>query len=289
MKKKKINYSLILAIIFLGLGIVVASYPAISNYLTEKNQTKVINLYNDKVNEYSTEDIEKQLYRAQNYNDHLAETSVYDPFNLDNEYEVSENYSEILNVNGIMGFITIPKISINAPIYHGTNEEVMKKGIGHIESTSLPIGGSSTHCVLTGHRGLPNAELFTRLNETIVGDYFFITVLNKRITYKVFDIQTVLPAEMESLQIEESKDLVTLVTCTPYGINTHRLLIHGERVYEDISPNDISSQPKKYDFSEFNYVTWGLAMGLILLIIILITILTYIILNSKGWRDNEKK
>lgn len=288
-KKNKLNYSLIVAVIFFGLGIVVFSYPAISNYLTERNQSKVIDLYNEKLAEESAEEIEKEFYRAELYNEDLAETSVYDPFNVENEYEVSGSYGDILNINGIMGYITIPKISVNSPIYHGTGDDAMKKGIGHIESTSLPIGGNSTHSVLTGHRGLPSAELFTRLDEIIKGDYFFITVLNRRLVYKVFDIQTVLPAQMDSLQIEKDRDLVTLVTCTPYGVNTHRLLIHGERVDENISPDDIKGEAKKHNISNFNYITWGLAMGLILLIIILITILVCIILNSKRRESNGKE
>lgn len=288
MKKKKLNVSLLVAIIFLGLGISVFSYPVISNYLTEKNQSKVIDIYNEKISKESAEEIEKELYRAENYNEELIETSVYDPFNAENETNTSSNYMYILNIDGVMGYINIPKISVNAPIYHGTSDEAMKKGIGHIESTSLPVGGSSTHTVLTGHRGLPSAELFTRLDEITKGDYFFITVLNRRLAYKVYDIQTVLPVEMESLQIEKEKDLATLVTCTPYGVNTHRLLIHGERTNENISPNDIKNEPKKYDISQFNYTTWGMAMVLILVIVTLIIILINIILSSKRRENNDR-
>ena len=145
-------------------------------------------------------------------------------------YALPDNYLEVLNTDGIMGRLTIPKIGVDLPIYHGSSEESLQKGVGHIESTSLPIGGEYRHAVLTGHRGLPNAELFTRLDELTVGDTFYIHVLDRTLAYQVDQITTVEPDEMETLRAVPGEDYVTLVTCTPYGVNTHRLLVRGTRV-----------------------------------------------------------
>ena len=143
-----------------------------------------------------------------------------------------ESYQELLNLseNGIMGTLQIPKINVNLPIYHGTDEEVLKNGIGHLQGSGLPVGGANTHCVLTGHRGLPNSKLFTRLDELENGDLFFIDVCGTKMAYQVKNLQIIKPEEVDCLNIEAEKDLVSLVTCTPYGINTHRLVVTGERI-----------------------------------------------------------
>ena len=176
-------------------------------------------------------DTKKELEKAKIYNENLAGDPVYDPFVKGSGYALPDNYLEVLNINNnIMGYITIPKISLKLPIYHGTSSEVLEKGIGHIETTALPIGGTSRHSVLTGHRGLPTARLFSDLDKLEIGDYIYINILDEILTYEVYDLEVIEPTEIEHLRPIKNRDLITLVTCTPYGINTHRLLVHTERV-----------------------------------------------------------
>lgn len=285
-EKRKVNSSLITGIIFFLIGIGIFSYPAISNLLAEKNQTRAIDNYTEALSSQDVDYIEREWYRAEIYNENLMDTPVLDPFNMDeNQINSSSNYLDILNINGIMGYISIPKISVKLPIYHGTGEDAMKRGVGHIPSTSLPIGGSSTHSVLTSHTGLPTAELFTRLDELEKDDYFFITVLDKTLAYKVSNIQTVLPSELQTLQVADGKDIVTLVTCTPYGVNTHRLLVHGERTEDDVVPENIKVESEKHELFQFNYATLSLATIMIFAIVILIIVLIYVSINF----EEEKK
>ena len=231
-KEKFIGYNIILicAIIFVLSGLALFLYPTVSNYLAEKNQSQVIEKYEDIVqSEYSDIDVEKEFEKAKTYNENIAGEALQDPFVRGSGYVLPKNYLDIININGIMGYIDIPKISVNLPIYHGTSDDVLEKGIGHIESTSIPIGGSTGHSVLIGHRGLPSAKLFTELDELQNGDCFFIHILNRTLEYKVYGIEVIEPDEIKNLQLIQNRDLITLVTCTPYGINTHRLLVHAER------------------------------------------------------------
>ena len=208
-------------------GLSVLLYPAISNYINQKNASKVIGEYNDKLENTSDDRIEDMYAQAQDYNKRLADTAsaFYNP-------ESVKGYETTLDITGtgIMGYIDIDRIGVELPIYHTVDESVLGTGAGHLEGTSLPVGGESTHCVLSGHRGLPSAKLFTDLDELEVGDEFTITVLNKKLTYRIDQIKTVKPSETEDLQIESGKDYCTLMTCTPYGINSHRLLLRGVRV-----------------------------------------------------------
>lgn len=281
------NISLIIAIVLLLIGLSVFSYPSISNYIAEKNQTEVIQSYKESIT--LKEDLTNEWEKAKIYNENLAGDPVHDPFIPGSGYAIPNNYFDVLDIDGIMAYIEIPKISVNLPIYHGTSEEVLAKGVGHIESTSVPIGGKSTHCILTGHRGLPSAELFTRLEELKIGDYFYINVLDEVLTYKVDQILTVLPNQLDSLQIVKDKDLVTLITCTPYGINTHRLLVRAERT--DYIPKDEvikKSKTSKEKQVSINYTSIGIIIGIGLLIIILIIIFLIYQKKHKGRRYNEK-
>ncbi len=216
-------------LLFLG-GAAVFCYPAISSWLADKNQAQVVQTYEQTVAAEDQASLDEQWALAEEYNENLAGDPVHDPFVPGSGYALPDNYLEVLNTDGIMGRLTIPKIGVDLPIYHGSDEEVLQKGVGHIESTSLPIGGEYRHAVLTGHRGLPNAELFTRLDELVVGDTFYIHVLDRTLAYQVDQITTVEPDELENLRAEPGQDYITLVTCTPYGINTHRLLVRGTRV-----------------------------------------------------------
>ena len=224
-RKHLFNIILILMIL-IGIGLLV--YPTFSDWWNKAHQSRVIMHYAETVSEFDNAEYEKLLKDAQRYNDYLATTGMQ--WNMP-EKQI-ERYNGLLNVtdDGVMAYIEIPKIRCSLPIYHGTDERVLQNAIGHLEGTSLPVGGTSSHCVLSGHRGLPSARLFTDLDKMIKGDTFTIQTLNETLTYEVDQIRVVEPSDLSDLQIEEGKDYCTLVTCTPYGINTHRLLVRGHRV-----------------------------------------------------------
>ena len=224
--KKKLSTLLLFLIFLIGLSLLL--YPTISDYWNSFHQSKAIASYVEEVEQLDEDRYEEMWKEAQNYNQELFQ----DPSPYDITEEENLKYQGLLNVsgNGIMGYIEIPSIDCHLPIYHGVNESVLQIAVGHIEGTSLPVGGASTHCVLSGHRGLPSAKLFTDLDKLVVGDLFIIRILNETLTYEVDQILIVLPDEVESVAIEEGKDYCTLVTCTPYGVNSHRLLVRGHRV-----------------------------------------------------------
>lgn len=223
--KKHIS-TIIFVLVFL-VGLAVMLYPTVSDYVNSKHQTRAIASYQDTVSDMDEKEYEKLLAEAEAYNKLLAETpeAFYKP-------ELLKDYEDILDVTGtgVMGVISIPKINVNLPIYHGTSDGVLQEAAGHLQGTSFPVGGKSTHSVICGHRGLPSATLFTHLDRLEEGDTFTITVLNRTITYKVDLISIVDPDEVDKLQITDGKDYCTLQTCTPYGINTQRLLVRGVRV-----------------------------------------------------------
>lgn len=241
-KKKRIDY--FIATILFIIGFLLCSFPLINGLIESKYQQNTIKSYKDTITASEVHDLRGCLENAREYNSIFYQTNG----NIigDNNEQLSDtNYNNLLNIgnNGVMGSIDIPKINANLPIYHGTSDEVLNIGIGHVQFSSLPVGGLNTHSVLTGHRGLPNSKLFTRLDELNEGDYFFIKVLNQTLAYQVKEIQVIKPEETDKLMIVPEKDLVSLVTCTPYGINTHRLVVTGERVqysqttYDNIDPN----------------------------------------------------
>ena len=300
MKSEKIL--LIIAIIFIIVGTGIFLYPSISNYFAEKNHVEAIRNYDKMVVKIGEDSLKKENEKAQTYNENLSGDPVHDPFVLGSGYALPENYKEVLNISGdgIMGYIQIPKISVDLPIYHGTSEEVLEKGVGHIQNTSVPIGGNSTHSVLTGHTGLPNAELFTRLDELVVGDIFYIHVLNDILTYKVYEIKVVLPDNIDELRITSGEDLVTLVTCTPYGVNSHRLLVKAKRVeYEDYTENNNSGNTietsnnsntiNNVETKKTNkqYYLTGIQIGTVILIIVLITTLIVGIIIKRSKKSDE--
>jgi sortase A len=211
----------------LVLGMCLLLYPSFSNWYNEDKQTTVIEDYSEQVAHLSQEDYDKYLNEAREYNSELANKG-YSTFTLSEEEEA--RYESLLNLDSVMGYIEIPSIRVKLPIYHGTSDEILQIGVGHIAGTSLPVGGESTHCVLSGHRGLPSSKLFTDLDMLTTGDVFVITVLNETLTYEVDQVLIVDPDDTSALGIVEGEDLCTLVTCTPYGINTHRLLVRGHRI-----------------------------------------------------------
>ena len=286
--KKIDKILLIVALIFIIGGFCVFSYPKVSNYLAEKNQIEAIREYKERIVEIDENKLKEEREKARIYNENLSGDPVHDPFIIGSGYALPENYMEVLNFSndGVMADIEIPKISVSLPIYHGTSDIVLEKGVGHIESTSVPIGGKSTLSVLTGHTGLPSAELFTRLDELVVGDIFYINVLNEILTYKVYETKVILPDQISELQIVEGKDLVTLVTCTPYGVNTHRLLVKAERTeYEEYIPEDIeagsnSTSENKTEKKSKNYYLIGIEIGVVVFCILLNLVLIFIFIKN---------
>lgn len=224
--RKHLSTILLILVFLTGLSLLL--YPTVSDYWNSMHQSRAIVEYAQQVSEIDQALYDQTWADAQAYNRALPEKK--DRYGL-SEAEQTE-YDSLLNIsgNGIMGYIEIPAIKCSLPICHGTDESVLRNAIGHIEGTSLPVGGAGTHCVLSGHRGLPSAKLFTDLDQLAVGDIFILRVLDETLTYEVDQILIVLPTELAALAIEEEADYCTLVTCTPYGINSHRLLVRGHRV-----------------------------------------------------------
>ena len=237
-RKHRVSNWVLVLILFIGIGI--AAYPAFSEYWNSLHQTRAIMGYAERVAEMTNEEYEQVWNAALDYNQRLLEKP--NRWAIDSDY--LDDYETQLNVDatGNMGYISIPKIDVNLPVYHGTSETVLQTSIGHITGTSLPAGSAHTdpedwlkpdfasHCVLSGHRGLPSARLFSDLDAMEVGDLFYLTILDQTLTYRVDRITVIEPEELSELEIIPGKDLCTLMTCTPYGINTHRLLVRGSRV-----------------------------------------------------------
>lgn len=224
--KKNISTIILVLIFFVGLSLLL--YPTISDYWNSFHQSRAIATYAEAVAELDDEDYEKMWQEAEAYNQKLSNQP--NRWNLTEEEE--EEYNRILDIGGtgIMGYIEIPEIKVSLPIYHGTDEGVLQIAVGHIPGSSLPVGGIGTHSVVSGHRGLPSAKLFTNLDELDEGDVFMIRVLDETLTYEVDKISIVEPDDLTGLEIDPELDLCTLVTCTPYGVNSHRLLVRGHRI-----------------------------------------------------------
>lgn len=228
MKKKKGNFTTLLLILVLLAGLSLLLYPSVSDYWNSLHQTRAIATYAEEVANLNQDQYDEIWAAAESYNASLTDRV--------NAYQLSdaqkEEYQQLLNVSGlgVMGYIEIPSIDCSLPIYHGTEESVLQIAVGHLEWSSLPVGGESTHCVLSGHRGLPSARLFTNLDKLREGDTFLLRVLDETLTYEVDQILIVEPQDTAALEIVEGQDYCTLVTCTPYGINTHRLLVRGHRI-----------------------------------------------------------
>ena len=280
MKRKHISTIFIILIFLVGLGFI--SYPTVSNLWNQAHQSRAIATYSKQVEKLDDSENKKMLKAARKYNKSLLKKS--DHWKLSKKDK--KKYESLLDVSGtgIMGYIEVPKIDCSLPIYHGTDEGALQIAIGHLEGSSLPVGGKSTHCVLSGHRGLPSARLFTDLDQMEEGDIFILNILGRKLAYEVDQIKVVLPEEMSDLEIEEGKDLCTLVTCTPYGINTHRLLVRGHRteyVEKKVEEEEKEVQTKKTDI---RLMIAGGAGVLILLIIIIV-----IVIKRRRKRRNQQR
>ena len=256
--RKKLTTVLLLLVMFTGLSLLL--YPTVSDYWNSYHQSRAIAAYTEVVSQMDAAEYGSMMEDAETYNSRLLEKK-------ENRYRLTEaeeeEYNFLLDVTGtgIMGYVEIPKLKMSLPIYHGTEDTVLQIAVGHLEESSLPVGGSGTHCVLTGHRGLPSAKLFSNLDEMEEGDTFSIHVLDRTLTYQVDQIRIVEPREVEDLEIEEGKDYCTLLTCTPYGINSHRLLVRGYRI-----ANAVSAQRIPADAVQIDIVIVVLAVAVVILL-----------------------
>lgn len=270
-----------IGILFL-LGAAILLYPTVSDYVNSLHQAEVVENYSDEVKSMEQEKLEQELARARDYNANLARTIVIDPFTETLDEELTKAYLEIANVGGQMGVIKIPRINVELPIYHGTGADVLQKGVGHLKNTSLPVGGEGTHAVLSGHRGLPSAKLFTDLDELEKGDRFYIEVLGETLAYEVDQILVVEPDQTESLQMVDGEDYVTLVTCTPYAVNSHRLLVRGTRVaFTPEAEEELEVQEEAMEDS-------GRLRLLLFAGVLALVILFFIILFTTGRKDRGR-
>lgn len=227
------------------IGFLLICYPFASNILQQKEQREAITTYQSSLNGRDPAEIEQSLRDARAYNNMLYQSKGAIIDHMDTGILSDESYLKLLNQSGsgVMGSLEIPKIDVSLPIYHGTSEEVLSKGAGHQQGTSLPVGGENTHCVLTGHRGLPGSKLFTRLDEIEEGDLFFLKIFGNTFAYRVEEIRIVDPEDTSVLKIDPEKDSCSLITCTPYGLNTHRLVVRAERVdYEKVQYQNIKAE-----------------------------------------------
>lgn len=282
MKKKTKNLTTILLVVLLFAGLSLLLYPTFSDYWNSLHQTRAISNYAENVANLDTDKYDQLWAAAQEYNASLLERDS--DFALSQEQQ--EEYDDLLDVSGlgVMGYIEIPEISCSLPIYHGTDESVLQIAVGHLEWSSLPTGGESTHCVLSGHRGLPSAKLFTNLDKLVEGDIFMLRVLDEVLTYEVDQILIVEPQETSSLKIAQGKDYCTLVTCTPYGINTHRLLVRGHRIENIQQSNTIRVTADAMQIEPLIVAPFA---ALPLLLILLVVLLIPKKRSSRGGDDRE--
>lgn len=265
MKLKLREKMLICVFLLTGFGFLL--YPAVSNWYNSYRFVQETESYEANIGNLTDEEIVQEWAKAREYNDNLKGDPLHDPFLPGSGMALPENYLECLNVDGIIGYVEVPKIDIKLPIYHGTSEETLTKGIGHIESTALPTGDKGGNPILTGHTGLPEAKLFTDLTKVEKGDRFYLYILDEIFCYEVDQIEVILPEELNDLAAYNDYDYVTLLTCTPYGVNTHRLLVRGERV-----PYDKEVQKEEEDtFDRKRLILLAAAVvGILLLAVILL-------------------
>ena len=275
-KEQKVNLILCL-IILIGIGLI--SYPSVADWWNSFHQSRAIASYAAAVSQLNTEDYDRLFEEAEEYNRRLAETGIKWSMT---EGDIQE-YNSILDISdsGIMGYIDIPKIRQTLPIYHGTDDKVLQIAIGHLAGTSFPVGGESTHCVVSGHRGLPSARLFSDLDKLVVGDVWTMTILNRTVTYEVDRIRIVEPEDLSELQITEGNDYCTLLTCTPYGINSHRLLVRGHRI-----PNLDGDANVTADAMLVDRTLVAIAVAAVMLLILLIH---FAVTSSKWYRDRRDR
>ena len=271
---------LIILLMLIGLGILL--YPTISNLWNERLQSKMIGAYEEEVAKLTDERKNELLEAAYEYNAQHKRNVIMDAFDENNEYVLTHPYDTMLSIDdtGMMCYLEIPRINGKMVVYHGISAKVLEVGVGHIEGTSLPVGGKSTHTVMSAHRGLPSAKLFTDLDQIVVGDQFYIHVLDEHLAYEVDQINVVLPEEVSLLDIVPGEDLATLVTCTPYGVNTHRLLVRGHRV-----PYVPPEEPTKTLWEKMSELKFAIVTLLAVLLITDVIFIVFRIRRKKKRKD----
>ena len=282
-RKNRITGILLLVALLAGLSLLL--YPFLADYWNSMHQSRAIATYMNAVTELDNNDYEGMLEEAQAYNDAL-------PGNPDRflpSEEEHQQYENLLSISedGIIGYVEIPSIHVSLPFYHGTDEDILQVAAGHIEGSSLPVGGEGTHCVISGHRGLPSARLFTNIDQLTEGDIFTLLVLDETLTYEVDQIRIVEPEDISLLEIEEGKDLCTLVTCTPYGVNSHRLLVRGHRV-ENREEEGILRITADALMVDSRFVAPVIAAPIILVLILVLVVRTLRKRRRKSKGETEK-
>ncbi|MCD8222881.1 MAG: class C sortase [Clostridiales bacterium] len=292
---KDILATAILALIFL-IGVGVLLYPTVSEWWNARVQTRAVATYNALADALSEKDYSEYFEAARAYNNRLYEIGSAEA--IASPELAGEDYWDLLDIagTGVMGYVTIDKIDVQLPIYHGTDAAVLQVGAGHMEGTSLPIGGESTHSVISAHTGLPSALLFTHLDRLTEGDIFTVTILKEVFTYQVDQILVVLPTEIENLYIEDECDYCTLMTCTPYGVNSHRLLVRGSRIYPRDDDGDVGETAPVTGEAEQErqalpaWAKWAaLGIGVLLLIYLISDILVRIIRHRRKRRKDRSE
>lgn len=273
---------LVILLMLIGLGILL--YPTISNLWNQRFQAKMISSYEDEVANLTDERKNELLEAAYEYNAQHKHNVIMDAFDEENEYVLTHPYDTMLAIDdtGMMCYLEIPKIESKLVVYHGISAKVLEKGVGHIEGTSLPVGGKSTHTVMSAHRGLPSAKLFTDLDQMVVGDQFYIHVLDEHLAYEVDQINVVLPEEVSLLDIVPDEDLATLITCTPYGVNTHRLLVRGHRV-----PYVPPEEPTKTLWERMSELKFAIVTLLVVLLVADILFIVFRLRKRKKKEDGQ--
>lgn len=286
-KKRKVRVGDIVVVTIIALcllvGVGLVAYPTFSDWYNQIHATRAVAGYNNDVTGMSEAEKEAIRERVRAFNNKIAMR----PFVLELNDELKAEYDSLLNINdtGVMAYIEIPKIRVELPIRHGTSEETLQTSVGHLEGTSLPMGGPSTHVALSGHRGLTSAKLFTDLDKIETGDTFTVTVLGDVLTYQVFQIDTVLPHEMQSLAVVPGEDLVTLITCTPYGVNSHRLLIHARRIATAQQTEPVVQD----DLMHVTELATGVPAEIILLSIVGLVLLAVLLVIRGATRKNRRR
>ncbi|HLS66241.1 MAG TPA: class C sortase [Pseudogracilibacillus sp.] len=252
-------------------GLIVFTYPVVTNWFNSEKHYRVMSKHNETLQQMSEEAIENERKKAEEHNNAIDETSIpiTDPFSSTDEANEQTGYYDVLNIAETMGRIEIPSIRVNLPIYHGISDDVLQQGIGHMSNSSFPIGGKGTHTALTGHRGLPSSKLFRDLDKVKDGDVFFIHTLGETLAYEVDSVKIVLPDETNWLSIKEDKDYVTLITCEPYMINTHRLLVRGERIPYEKGAAVKEKVERESKEKNLNVLYIGICVTIVLFIVVI--------------------
>lgn len=278
MKKRSFSTVLLLLVLITGLSLLL--YPSFSEYWNSLHQSEVVASYLETVSHIDDDQYKELWDSARAYNESLLERN--NVFLLNEEQKAAYNSQLNIGGNGVIGYVDIPSINVFLPIYHGTDETVLQFAVGHLDWTSLPTGGESTHCVISGHRGLPSAKLFTDIDQLAVGDHFMLNVLDEVLTYEVDQIRIVLPAETDDLLIKQGKDYCTLVTCTPYGVNSHRMLVRGHRV-------DNLEQAQVVRVTADAVIVEKMVVIPIVLALILLVMLVFLLITTSGKKKRRKE